>query len=123
MEYYCLTASMLLYITNTLYFDVLILLNISIFLNDLIQVSLTKMEGSLVTDHQVRTMSQGAVQPAPISSPAATPKSTALRRKATPARFITPLQGIIVKEDDKVLFECIIDGETLCCCASRGWLC
>ena len=48
--------------------------------------------------------------PAQVPTSVALPKAAAPKKKSTPARFITPLQGIIVKENDRVVFECVIDG-------------
>jgi len=75
------------------------------------------MEGSTVTDEfakESRTVGQGPPQPAALGpAPFASGMVGGLKKKSTPARFITPLQGLIVKEDDRVVFECVIDGEEL----------
>ncbi|KAF2360882.1 Immunoglobulin I-set [Trinorchestia longiramus] len=77
--------------------------------------SFMKMTGSVVTDElsQERIV-QGTLPsttaPRVEVQPALTTRSPAIKKKTTPARFITPLQGLIVKEDDRVVFECVIDG-------------
>ena len=45
-------------------------------------------------------------------SPAPSLQKTVVKRKSTPARFITPLQGVIVQENDRIAFEAVIDGIT-----------
>ena len=51
------------------------------------------------------------VAAAPAALPPTAPAKQGLKKRATPARFITPLQGVIVKENDRVVFESVIDGE------------
>ena len=50
------------------------------------------------------------VPAAPMAAAILPKKKSEIKRKHTPARFINPLQGLLVKENDRVFFECSIDG-------------
>lgn len=69
-----------------------------------VQVSLIKKEGEKVTQEISQDSST-----APLSPPIK--KITAAKKKLSPARFVTPMQGVITKENSQVVLECVIDGE------------
>ncbi|KAG0730308.1 Titin [Chionoecetes opilio] len=68
------------------------------------KISLIKKEGEVVT--QI-TQDTGTV---PLSPPVQQKKIMAAKKKSSPARFVSPMQGVITKEDCKVVLECVIDG-------------
>lgn len=70
-----------------------------------LQVSLIKKEGEIVTHHI--SQDSGTL---PVSPPAK--KIVIAKKKLTPAKFIVPLQGVIAKENDQVVLECVIDGKS-----------
>ena len=71
-----------------------------------------KKEGDVVT-HEI-SQDTGAI---PLSPPPQQQKKiTAAKKRSSPARFVSPMQGVITKEDNQVVLECVIDGEC-------GWMC
>lgn len=66
-------------------------------------MSLIKKEGEIVT--QQISQDSGTL---PVSPPAK--KIVIAKKKLTPARFLVPMQGVIAKENDQVVLECVIDG-------------
>lgn len=69
------------------------------------KISMIKKEGDVVT-HEI-SQDTGAV---PISPPPQLKKITAAKKRSSPARFVSPMQGVITKEDSQVVLECVIDG-------------
>ncbi|XP_042205940.1 titin-like isoform X2 [Homarus americanus] len=67
------------------------------------KVSLVKREGEIVTQQVSQDSSTILISP-----PAK--KIVIAKKKSTPARFLTPLQGVITKEGEQIVLECIIDG-------------
>ncbi|KAK4306760.1 hypothetical protein Pmani_021420 [Petrolisthes manimaculis] len=67
------------------------------------KVSLIKKEGEKITQEISQDSST-----APLSPPIK--KITSAKKKLSPARFMTPMQGVITKEDSQVVLECVIDG-------------
>lgn len=67
------------------------------------QVSMVKIEGDKVVQQVSQDSGTVSITPPP-------KKFATGKRKAAPARFITPLQSIIAKEDDRIVLESTIDG-------------
>ncbi|XP_037781353.1 LOW QUALITY PROTEIN: titin-like [Penaeus monodon] len=67
------------------------------------KVSMVKVEGDKVVQQVSQDSGTVSVTPPP-------KKFVTGKRKAAPARFITPLQSIIAKEDDRIVLESTIDG-------------
>ncbi|KAK8383211.1 hypothetical protein O3P69_011607 [Scylla paramamosain] len=69
------------------------------------KISMIKKEGEVVT--QEISQDTGAV---PLSPPPQQKKIMAAKKRSSPARFVSPMQGVITKEDNQVVLECVIDG-------------
>ncbi|XP_069984239.1 titin isoform X5 [Penaeus vannamei] len=67
------------------------------------KVSMVKIEGDKVVQQVSQDSGTVSITPPP-------KKFATGKRKAAPARFITPLQSIIAKEDDRIVLESTIDG-------------
>lgn len=74
-------------------------------------MSLIKKEGEVVTQEIVKDI--GAQ---PLSPPPSQKKIAPAKKKSSPARFVSPMQGVITKEDSQVVLECVIDGTCLVLC-------
>lgn len=68
------------------------------------QVSMVKVEGDKVVQQVSQDSGSIPVTPPP-------KKFVTGKRKTAPARFITPLQSVIAKEDDRIVLESTIDGD------------
>ena len=74
-------------------------------------MSLIKKVDEVVT--QEVTQDTGGI---PLSPPPHVKKIMAAKKKSSPARFVSPMQGVITKEDSQVVLECGIDGECVYKC-------
>lgn len=68
-------------------------------------MSLIKKEDNVVTHEIVKDTSAQ-----PLAEPPQK-KIMAAKKRSSPARFVSPMQGVITKEDSQVVLECVIDGE------------